>query len=174
MNSSRISQVWLKVTEIFSVCPTHSWHFNVTVMIPDWESVGCQFEYRKIWFLNETSSVFSLILKLNRKSLIYCLFIRVVLVFRSCLFAVKNATQKKTNRWFCTSFCIEPFFVIFQALLDESRRRVRVYLMLRVRSHWSIATSQNIIVQNVAETEEQSIQNSRFLSNFNICNRNHI
>ena len=60
MNSTRISQEWLKVTESFSVSPTHSWLFGVMFMTPDWESVVCEFEFL---FLERKYSLISLILK---------------------------------------------------------------------------------------------------------------
>ena len=67
MNSTRISQAWLKVTENFSMSPTHSWLFGVVVMTPDWESVGCEFKYSDILFFGKKkSSLISLIL--NTKS----------------------------------------------------------------------------------------------------------
>ena len=50
MNSTGISQALLKVTESFSVSPTHSWLFGVMVMTSDWESVGCKFEHRNFGF----------------------------------------------------------------------------------------------------------------------------
>ena len=45
MNSTRISQAWLKVTESFSLSPTQSCLSGIMVMTPDWESVGCEFKY---------------------------------------------------------------------------------------------------------------------------------
>ena len=69
MNSTRISQAWWKVTESFAVSPTHSCLFGVMVMGPDWESVGCTFEYRNyICLSNERPSLISLILIQNRKN----------------------------------------------------------------------------------------------------------
>ena len=62
MNSTRISQAWLKAIESFSVSPTHSWFFGVMVMTPDWESVGCGFEYMYFSFWKERPSLISLIL----------------------------------------------------------------------------------------------------------------
>ena len=46
MVSTRISQALLKVTESFSVSPTHSWLCGIVVKTPHWESVGCEFKYR--------------------------------------------------------------------------------------------------------------------------------
>ena len=40
MNSTRISQAWVKVSESFSLSLTYSWHSGVMVMIPDWELAG--------------------------------------------------------------------------------------------------------------------------------------
>ena len=45
MNSTRISQAWLKVAESFSLSPTQSWLFGVMVVTPDLESVGCEKDY---------------------------------------------------------------------------------------------------------------------------------
>ena len=50
MNSTGISQASLKVTESFSMSPTHSGLCGVVVMTSDWESVGCKFEYRNFCF----------------------------------------------------------------------------------------------------------------------------
>ena len=47
MNSTRISQAWLKATESCSVSPTHSWLFDVMVMATDWGSVGCEVLFGK-------------------------------------------------------------------------------------------------------------------------------
>ena len=47
MNSTRISEARLKVTESFSVSPTSSWLFDVMVMATDWESVGCEVLFGK-------------------------------------------------------------------------------------------------------------------------------
>ena len=41
------------------VSPTHSWLFGVMVMIPDYESVGCELKYRDFW---KRHSLISLIL----------------------------------------------------------------------------------------------------------------
>ena len=53
MNLTRISQASLKVTERFD-CISHSqlalW---VMVMNPDFESVGCEFKYKKFHFLKK-------------------------------------------------------------------------------------------------------------------------
>ena len=51
MNSTRISQAWLKVTEIFSVSPIL---FGVMVMTPDWESVDCEFEQELLFLERKT------------------------------------------------------------------------------------------------------------------------
>ena len=66
VNSTKISQAWLKVTESFSVSSTHSWLCGVVVKTPDLESVGCEFKYRIFCFWKEKSSLISLIL--NTKS----------------------------------------------------------------------------------------------------------
>ena len=67
MNSTRISQAWLKVTENFSVSPTHSWLCGEVVKTRDWESVGWVFKYRIFFcFWKEKPSLISLIL--NTKS----------------------------------------------------------------------------------------------------------
>ena len=65
MNSTRISQTWLKVPESFSVSPTLSWLCGIVGITPDWESVGCKFKYRNI-FGKEKPSLVSL--NLNKKS----------------------------------------------------------------------------------------------------------
>ena len=57
MNSTRISQTLLKVTESFSVSPTHSWLCGVVVMTPDWESVDFEFKYRNFCFFGKKSLV---------------------------------------------------------------------------------------------------------------------
>ena len=43
---------WLNTTNNFSVSPPppHSWLFGTMVMTPEWESVGCEFEYRDFCF----------------------------------------------------------------------------------------------------------------------------
>ena len=64
MNSIRISHAWLKVTESFSVSPTHRWLFDVMVMTPDLKSVGCDAGIFVFW--KEKPSLISLIL--NTKS----------------------------------------------------------------------------------------------------------
>ena len=66
MNSTRISQASLKVTESISVPSTHSGLCGVVVMTSDWESVGCEFKYRSFCFWEEKPSLISLIL--NTKS----------------------------------------------------------------------------------------------------------
>ena len=63
MNSTRISQALLKVTESFSASPTHSWLCGVVVKTPDWESLGFSSNTGFFLFL---SSLISLIL--NTKS----------------------------------------------------------------------------------------------------------
>ena len=69
MNSTRISQAWLKVTESFSMSPNHSWLCGVVVMNPDWESVGCEFKYSDILFFGKKkSSLITSSLILNTKS----------------------------------------------------------------------------------------------------------
>ena len=68
MNSTRISWEWLKATDDFSVSITHSWLFGVMVMTPDWESVGCEFQYRNFCLWKERPSLTSLILIQNRKN----------------------------------------------------------------------------------------------------------
>ena len=43
--------------------PTHSWLCGVVVMVPDWESVGCEFKYRNFFvFGKEKPSLICLIL----------------------------------------------------------------------------------------------------------------
>ena len=66
MNSTRISQAWLKVAESFSVTPTHSWLCGVVAKNPDCKSVGWGFKYRIFYFWKEKSNLTSLIL--NTKS----------------------------------------------------------------------------------------------------------
>ena len=41
LNSTSISQAWLKATESFSVSPNHSWLFDVMIMNIVQESLGC-------------------------------------------------------------------------------------------------------------------------------------
>ena len=51
----------MKVTESFSVSPTHSWPFCTIVMTPDGESIGCEFEYGNFCFWKEGPSLISLL-----------------------------------------------------------------------------------------------------------------
>ena len=57
----------VKVTESFSVSPTHSFLFGVMVMTPDGESVGCEFEYRNFCFWKERPTCSLISLSLNFK-----------------------------------------------------------------------------------------------------------
>ena len=60
MNSTRISQARLKVTERFFVSPTHNWLFGVMVLTTDLESVGSDIGIFVFW--KERPSLISLIL----------------------------------------------------------------------------------------------------------------
>ena len=55
MNSTGISQAWLKVTERFSVCSTHSWLCAAVVNTPD--SVGSEFKYSDFCFFEKKTLV---------------------------------------------------------------------------------------------------------------------
>ena len=50
---------WIKL-ESFRMPASYSWLFGVMFMTPDWESVGCEFEYRNLYFLKERLSLISL------------------------------------------------------------------------------------------------------------------
>ena len=66
MNSTRISQARLNVTESFSVSHSHSWLFGVMVKTLDCESVGCESKYRNfLFFWKEKPWLISLILNTN-------------------------------------------------------------------------------------------------------------
>ena len=155
MNSTRTSHAWLKVTESFSVSTTHSWHFGVMVMTPDWESVGCEFNHGNFCLWKENPNLISLILnsKYEKPKCPCCLFLENLKErFMFCDFLQTISSSRMCNG---PSLCgvgasaIHPSLLLTAWVISIWKSTKRLYFS---HNYCSISFEQNNDIYWLSET----------------------